>query len=177
MDWNHTLTNDRSKETIQKFVDDIIADPKLLPNLIELIDTDNHNKSQYIAAWILGYLSSIDVKYFEPHLDHLLRLMETPDLHPTIYRSITRLFQELMLPEPYHGKVVDISFKILTSEEQLAASRCNCMTILTEYAKLYPELLPELKLVIEEILEYKKDPSIQSRGIKVLKKIHKMQKV
>lgn len=174
MIWKEILDQDRSKETIQRFVDDIIQDPSLLPNLIELIDKKNDGeKSQFCAAWILGYLSPLGLQPFLPYLDFFLELLETSNLHPTIPRSITRLFQNIILPEAYHGKIIDIAFNILSSEEELVASRVNSMTILYQYVKIYPDLAQELSLVIREILEYRKNPSIQSRGKRVLQQLNK----
>lgn len=174
MNWKETLDKDRSKETIQRFVDAIILDPSLLPNLIELIDQKNEGeKSQFCAAWILGYLSPLGLEPFLPYLDFFLELLETPNLHPTIPRSITRLFQDIILPEAYHGKIIDITFYILSSEEQSVAARVNCMTILYQYVKIHPDLAQELSLVIREILEYRNDPSIVSRGKKVLHQLKK----
>lgn len=174
MSWKDILDRDRSKETIQSIVAEIIEQPEKLPHLIELIGKKNHGtKSQFSAAWILGYLSPLGLEPFLPYLDFFLELLETPNLHPTIPRSITRLFQDIVLPEAYQGKIIDIAFNILTDEEQAIASRANCLSVILLYVKIYPELAQELKLVTEEILEFRKDPSIQSRGKKVLQHLKK----
>lgn len=175
MTWKAILEKDRSKECIQQFVREIIERPETLNQLIDLLHENNRkSSSQFSAAWILGYLSPLGTEAFEPHLDFLLQLLETPDLHPTIPRSITRLFQEITLPEVYHGRIIDIAFKILSSENEHLSTRVNCMSILLLYTKIYPELSHELQLVIQEILEFKKDASIQSRGKQVLKQLKKI---
>lgn len=127
----------------------------------------------YRAAWVLGYLSPLGNEAFSEYLDFLLLSLEKQNNHPTITRSITRLFQELNLPEKHHARLINISFDILTSEKQELAQRANSMTILYNYSKKYPDIQVELKLVIQEILEYKKEASIQSRGKKVLQQLRK----
>lgn len=173
MNIEQSLISDRSKENIQFLADYIVRNPETLPELIQLLSPENTSESQYRAAWVLGYLAPAGIQSLEPHLDFLLQLLTTEQLHPTIPRSITRLFQFIILPEAYHGRLIDACFNILASEEQLSAQRANSMTILQHYTKLYPEISQELQLVIREILEYRKDPALQSRGIKILKTLKK----
>lgn len=173
MDFEYQLLNDRSKENMQALAGYIIQHPDSLPDLIRLININNKSESQYRAAWVLGYLAPLGVKNIEPHIGYLLQLLDMPDLHPTIPRSISRLFQFVVLPEEYHGQAIDVCFKILASEEHLSAQRANCMTVLYNYTKIYPEIGQELNLVISEILEYKKDPALQSRGKKIINTLRK----
>lgn len=173
MNFEAELLNDRSKENIQALTDYIIQHPDTLVDFMQLLDVKNTSESQYRAAWVLGYLAPLGAKPFEPHFNHLIHLLDTPELHPTIHRSITRLFQYFILPEDHHGKIIDVCFNILASEEHLSAQRANCMTILHNYTKIYPEICQELDIVISEILEYKKDPALQSRGKKVLNTLRK----
>lgn len=173
MNIEQSLISDRSKENMQSLADYIVRNPETLPDLMQLLNKENTSASQYRAAWVLGYLEPIDMDSLEPHLDFLLQLLATDELHPTIPRSITRLLQFITLPEAYHGRLIDICFHILTSEDHLSAQRANSMTILCHYSKIYPEIGHELQLVISEILEYRKDPALQSRGIKILKTLKK----
>lgn len=173
MNIEQSLISDRSKGNVQSLADYIVSNPIALPELVQLLNTDNTSESQYRAAWVLGYLAPIGIQALEPHLDFLLQLLRTERLHPTIPRSITRLFQFITLPEIYHGRLIDSCFNILASEEHLSAQRANSMTILHRYTKIYPEIGQELLLVISEILEYKNDPALQSRGKKILKTLKK----
>ncbi len=173
MNFESELLNDRSKENMQALASHIIQYPEKLPELIQLLDISNKSESQYRAAWVLGYLAPLGTGQFEPHFTHLINLLDIQELHPTIHRSITRLFQYITLPEDYHGRIIDVCFNILSSDEHLSAQRANCMTILHNYSKIYPEIGHELDIVISEILEYKKDPALQSRGKKVLNTLRK----
>lgn len=168
------ISTNRSKEKIQEIIDSIIAEPQKLNELMNILKDENLKDIHYRAAWILGYLAPLGSKAFEEYYDFLLKSLKNEEAHPTIIRSITRLFQFITLPEKYHGQIIDISFNILTSEQQELAQRANTMSIIYNYSKLYPDFKQELKYVIQDILEYKKEASIQSRGKKVLKQLNKI---
>jgi hypothetical protein len=48
------------------------------------------------------------------------------------------------------------------------------MTILFNYSRKYPDIQNELRYVIQELLQFKSEASIQSRGIKILNQLNKI---
>lgn len=167
------LLNNRSKTEIQKMIDSIILHPEKIHELMSILMDAKLLDIHYRAAWVLGYLAPLGNDAFENYFDFLLQTLEKENIHPTVTRSITRLFQYLEIPEKHQGQLINISFHILTSEKQELAQRANSMTILYNYSKKYPDIQLELRYVIQEILKYKKDASIQSRGKKILKQLNK----
>lgn len=167
------LLNNRSKLEIQKMIDSIILHPEKIHELMSILMDEKLMDIHYRAAWVLGYLAPLGSDAFENYFDFLLQTLEKENIHPTITRSITRLFQYIEIPEKYQGQLIDSCFKILTYEMQELAQRANSMTILYNYSKKYPDIQSELRYVIQEILEYKKEASIQSRGQKTLKQLNK----
>lgn len=174
MNLEQALLADRSKENMQKIVRYITKNTSSLPELLRLIASDKEEKIQMRAAWVLGYLGSLENKEFAPHYPFLLEVLEDLDRHPTVIRSITRLFQYVEVPESYQGRFIDICFQILLSPQQLSAQRANSMTILHHYSQLYPEIANELEGAILNVLETQSDASLVRRGNKVLKSLRKI---
>jgi hypothetical protein len=174
MDIESILISNRSKIQIQNIIETIIESPQKLEELIKILMDKNLSPIHYRAAWVLGYLAPLGNDAFQKYWKFLLELLKKEDQHPTITRSITRLFQKLELPEKYHGQLIDISFNILTSEKQSLAQRANTMTILFNYSRKYPDIQNELRYVIQELLQFKSEASIQSRGIKILNQLNKI---
>lgn len=68
---------------------------------------------------------------------------------------------------------MNICFAYLESPAEALAIKVFSMTVLGNLAKLYPEIIPELKLLIEDQLPYQ-TAGFKSRGKKVLKVLEKI---
>ena len=170
MDISASLSHDRSKQNVESIVRYILDHPQTLDKLMSLILSED-NALSFRASWVLGYLDPLGGNLFVPYMDRLLDMLEEKGHHPSVTRNITRLLQNIEIPETFHGRLTDIAFNILTAEDQLNAPRTNCMTILDKLVKNYPDLKQEFIFVLEELLRYKNDPSLQSRGRKILKRL------
>jgi len=102
--------------------------------------------------------------YFKPLLDNLSK----KGIHGAIIRNTVRLLQDVEIPKKYHGKVMDECFRFIQSHETEVAIKAFSLTILHNLSKQYPEILPELKLIIEERWEHE-TAAFRSRAKKILK--------
>jgi hypothetical protein len=80
--------------------------------------------------------------------------------------------QDLEIPEKFHGEIMDICFRFLESPTEALAVKVFSMSVLGNLAALYPDIKPELKLVIEEQLPHQ-TAGFKSRAKKVLKMLKK----
>jgi len=78
-----------------------------------------------------------------------------------------RLLQYVDIPEKYQGEVLDICFRYVSSPAEPVAVKAFSLTVLSNLAKLYPEILPELKLVIEQQLPHQ-TIAFKTRAKKIL---------
>jgi hypothetical protein len=104
--------------------------------------------------------------YFKPLLDHLAK----GGLHVAVIRNALRLLQDVAIPEKYHGRVMSACFDFIQSPDTAIAVKAFSLTVLEHLAKDYPDILPELKLIIEEQWD-QSTPAFRSRARKILKKI------
>ncbi len=63
---------------------------------------------------------------------------------------------------------MDICFNYIASPAEAIATKAFAITVLGNLAKIYPEILPELKLIIEDQMPHA-TPAIKARAKKILK--------
>lgn len=127
------------------------------------------------GAWTLSLIIQQYPELILPYLPKLLRMVGSPDVHDAVRRNIMRLLQYVKIPSRYHGKVLEVAFDFLQDRKQPVAVRVFSMTVIEQIAAFKPELLRELKLIIEDEMPYS-SAAFQSRGSKVLKKLNKLEK-
>ncbi|MEO6489149.1 MAG: hypothetical protein ABIO04_04340 [Ferruginibacter sp.] len=76
--------------------------------------------------------------------------LQKPNLHNAVKRNSLRLLQDIDIPEKYQGQLMDICFEFLQSPTEALAVKVYSMTVLARLSKIYPEIIPELKLIIED---------------------------
>ena len=84
----------------------------------------------------------------------LINNLKKPNLHDSIKRNTVRLLQAVNIPEKYDGAVMEICFTYLESPTEAVAIKSFSLSVLQKLAKKYPEIIPEIKLIIEEQLPH-----------------------
>jgi hypothetical protein len=123
------------------------------------------------AAWPLSYCVQNHPQLVTPYFRQLLNMLEKPGTHNAVQRNITRLLQDVSIPKRYQGKVMDSCFRFIESHDTPVAIKAFSLTILEQLSKDYPEILPEIKLLIEERWEHE-TAAFRSRARKILKKLN-----
>ena len=106
------------------------------------------------AAWPLSYCVIAHPHFMEHNYEELLGNLKKPNLHDSIKRNTVRLLQSVDIPEKHEGAVMEICFKYLESPDEAVAIKAFSLTVLGKLAKKYPEIVPEIKLIIEEQLPH-----------------------
>ena len=86
-----------------------------------------------------------------------------------------RIFNDVAIPEKWQGLAAERAFAFLGSADEPIAVRAFSMTVLFNIGKEQPDLLPELRLMIEDLLPYG-SPGIKSRGRRTIQAIDKLLK-
>jgi hypothetical protein len=60
------------------------------------------------------------------------------------------LLQYVDIPKKFQGEVLEICFNAVASAAEPVAVKAFSLTVLANLAKKYPEIIPELKLVITD---------------------------
>ncbi|MEI9956637.1 MAG: hypothetical protein WDM90_10135 [Ferruginibacter sp.] len=89
-------------------------------------------------------------------------------MHDAVKRNSVRLLQDIPIPKKYQGEIMDICFKYLASPTEAVAVKAFSLTVLHQLSKQYPEIIPEIKLLIEEQLPHQ-TAAFKSRAKSFLK--------
>ena len=103
--------------------------------------------------------------YFKKFIDHL----SDEQTHPAVKRNIVRLFQFVEIPKKYQGKLMEKCFQFINNPAEAVAVKAFSLHILENLGEIYPEILPEVKTIIETRWEFE-TPAFRSRAGKILKR-------
>lgn len=173
MDIRDALLEEHSKIQAQKIAHYIGNDPDRFAELIDLFLHDTSRITQR-AAWVLSHCADTYPALIEPHVEKLWKNLQKPQ-NDAVKRNTLRIFQTYRFPKSLQGIAATLCFDYLLDPNEAVAVRAHAMTIAYNIALEEPELLPELALIIEEMLPHG-TAGIKSRGNKILKAIRKQQR-
>ncbi len=173
MDIEKELAKDFSKARVRYIADLIGADEERFAELMQIFLRGTYNLTQK-AAWVLSECADnhpfLIIPYFRRFIDKLHEI----DASDSVKRNIIRVWQYVDIPEEYIGEVYDLCYGYLNSTEAIAV-RAFSITVCHHIAIQLPELKPELRLTIEDLLMKNQDgsPAIKSRANKILAQLKK----
>ena len=153
MDIKDALLEEHSKRQRDKIVQHIGKNKDRFAELMHLFFKGEYRITQR-AAWPMSCCVKAHPELIKPYFSKLLNNLAKKGLHSSVIRNTVRLLQHVELPKRYHGKLMNICFDFIQSHNTEVAIKVFSLTVLHNLSKQYPEILPELKLVIEERLEH-----------------------
>ncbi len=172
MDIRKELLKAHSIYQTMKVVNYIDRDELLFDELMELFFRNEPVVAQR-AAWAVGHCFRKYPWHIYPYLKRMLDHLNN-DVHVALRRCTLVILSEVEIPEDIEGEVADLCFDILQSAREAIAVQASAMTALYNISQKYPELIPELKMAIEDIMPYASS-GLKNRGMKILKKLNKNQ--
>ena len=106
------------------------------------------------AAYAMLFVSDKHIDLFQPYIGVLLNNLESRKVHIAVKRNTIRLFQNLHIPKKFQGQAVAICFEYLESATEAIAVKCFAMKVLANICESEPELIPELKILVENQYPY-----------------------
>ncbi|MFT3681072.1 MAG: hypothetical protein QM791_12410 [Ferruginibacter sp.] len=125
------------------------------------------------AAWPVSYCVAAQPGFIKSNFSKFIKNLQQPGLHDAIKRNSVRLLQYVDIPEKYQGDVMNICFDYVASPTEAVAIKAFALTVLGNLSKQYPEIVPEIKLLIEDQLP-NQTAAFKSRAKKVLKGLGKL---
>ncbi len=153
MNLREEILKEHSKAQCNKIVRWIGNSQKRFDELFNLFLNDEYRVTQR-AAWSLSYCVIDHPQFIKKNFSRLIKNLYKPNLHNSIKRNTTRLLQHVDIPRKFHGEVMQICFGYVESPTEAVAIKAFSLTVLDNLSKQYPEILPEIKLIIEEQLPY-----------------------
>ena len=137
--------------------DKIIAwvgdDQKRFDELFNLFLNGEYRVTQR-AAWPISHCVVEHPSLIKKRFHELIKNLQKPGIHDAVRRNTVRILQEIDIPKKYHGEVMDCCFRYVESPTEAVAVKAFSLTVLGKLAKLYPDILPEIKLLIEQQLPH-----------------------
>lgn len=119
------------------------------------------------AAWSVCLAARKNPDLIKPYIKNLVSQLERKDVHDSVIRNSVRILEQIDIPEIFHGEVMNACFGFIETPATPAAIKAFSLTTLYNLSKQYPEIKPELKLIIEERWDTE-SAAFRSRGKKIL---------
>jgi len=163
------LLKEHSKKQCNAIVKYIGKNPGRFAELMKCFFEGEYRVTQR-AAWPMSYCVEKYPGLIKPYFKKMLDNLNKPGLHDSIPRNTVRLLQHIEIPEKFHGQVMDICFRYISSPTEAVAIKAFSLVVLHKLSKQYPEILNEIKLVIEERLDYE-TAAFKTHAKRILKEL------
>jgi hypothetical protein len=163
------LLKEHSKKQCNAIVKWVGNDQKRFDELFDLFLHDEYRVIQR-AGWPISYCVEDHPELIKKHYAGLLKNLNKKGIHDAVKRNSVRLLQYVSIPEKFHGEVMDLCFRYITSPAEAVAVKAFSITVLQNLARQYPEIINEIKLVIEERWDYE-TVAFKTRANKLLKEL------
>lgn len=167
-----TILQEHSKAQCNKIIEWVGDNQQRFDELFNLFLHDEYRVTQR-AAWPVSYCVENHPGFIKKQFGALIKNLYKPGIHNSIKRNTVRILQEIDLPKKYQGEVMNLCFEYVESPSEPVAIKAFALTVLGNLAKFYPDILPEIKLLIEEQLPHQ-TAAFKSRAKHLLKSFEKL---
>ena len=169
MNLREEILKEHSKSQKDKIVNWVNDSKQRFNELFHLFLNDEYRVAQR-AAWPVSYCVEAHPEFIKDNFAKLLKNLKKSNLHNSIKRNSIRLLQHVAIPKKYQGPVMNYCFEYLESPTEAVAIKAFSLTVLGNLAKQYPEIIPEVKLLIEDQLPHQ-TAAFKSRAKVFLKSV------
>lgn len=163
------ILKEHSKANCNAIVKWVGNSQRRFDELFEIFLNDEYRVVQR-ASWPVSYAVQAHPKFIQKHFKKLINNIKKPGIHEAVKRNTVRLLQDIKIPEPYHGEVMNLCFDFISSPEEKAATKAFSLTILENLSKIYPEIGQEIRTIIEDRWDYE-SAAFHSRARKILRSL------
>lgn len=169
MDLREEIVKEHSKPHALKIAAYACASKKNFEALMTCFLDDEYRLSQR-AAWSVSWAAREKPEMILPHISDLVLVLRKKNVPDAVIRNSVRVLQQIEIPEKYHGEVMDACFRFIEKPDTPVAIKAFSLTTLYNLSGRYPEIKPELKLIIEDRWDHE-TAAFRSRAKKILSKL------
>jgi hypothetical protein len=169
VDLEKELLKRQSLVQCNRIIKYIGKDETRFADLMKLFFKGEYRLTQH-AAWPVSYCIRQFPDLAKPYFKKFIDQLSDSKAHPASRRNIVRLLQFVEIPKRLHGKLMDLCFQFISNPEEAIAVKAFSLSILSKLAEIYPEILSEIKSVLETRWEFE-TPAFRSRAKKILKQV------
>lgn len=170
MNLRDEILREHSKEHALKIAGYACQSKKNFSELMRCFLDDDYRLAQR-AAWSVSWAARKSPEMIYTHIKDLVTALQKTNAHNAVVRNAVRVLQEINIPEEHQGAVMNACFQLLESPRTPVAIKAFSLTTLFNLSKTYPEIKPELKIIVEERWEHE-TTAFRSRAKKVLAAIN-----
>ncbi|MBT8219067.1 MAG: hypothetical protein KJP00_04555 [Bacteroidia bacterium] len=165
------VSEGRSKALVEKILNAVGSDPEKVDTLIDLIENAEKHVS-FNAGWVLYHLLENKNIEWSRYFDKLWPLLKD-NILPAVARSILKYLWYLdKWPDDKFTEVADHLLQYVADPGAPIAYQALSMEALYKHLNPYPELLEELKLILEQGMPYG-SAGYKNKAQKLVRKINK----
>ncbi len=105
------------------------------------------------SSWPLCNAALLNPQLMHAHWITLLQFVTKEKLPRGVKRNTVKIFASISFPKKLEGTVMDFCFQLVVEPKEEIAVKSWAMKILMKMAKHYPDIIPELKLIVEDQFE------------------------
>jgi hypothetical protein len=162
-----------SLKKVKTLSKDVEKKPQLIKEIVKLAASNDLTLAMR-STWALQHISFEHPELLSPHIGTLVKALKKEKQHTGAQRNIIRIFHEIDIPEKYVGEIFDSCINFTKNATLPHAVRAFAITTLGIICKTYPELKPEVELILSELRSYPQPPSITVCIRKTLKVLNKL---
>ena len=166
MNIREEILQEHSKTQAMKIAEYACASPKNFGELMACYMDKEYRLAQR-TAWSVSWAARKRPEMVRPYLTAIVQQMQRSDVHDAVKRNAVRILENIDIPEELHGEVMNACFGFLEDPATAVAIKAFSLTTLFNLSKRYPDIRPELKLLIEANWE-NETAAFKSRGRKIL---------
>lgn len=160
-----------NKESIQAAATYAVSSGNRFSQLITCFLGNEYRLVQRASA-VLSIAAQLQPALITPYLPEIVARLQQKNAPDAVIRNCVRILQDIDLPQALHGEIMNTCFELVTTPQTAAAIKAFSLTVLHNLSQHYPEIKPELQLIIEEQWETE-TAAFRSRGKKILEKLKK----
>lgn len=168
MDYRLQLIKEHSRNNTDAIAKTIGKNDVELKKIIDIIYNEPAPLPQR-AAWVLSIVNGANPHLLKPYLN-LLATTIKDFKRDGIKRNFMSILSYHKIPKELQGELITTCFDFILSPTETVAVKTFSLQVLANIAKEEPELINEIKLVIEDQLP-KTTAAFHSRAKKILKNL------
>ncbi len=164
-DWRTRLFEQWNAEWIKQFIVHLTVDPELFDQVFAAFYNED-GRIAHRSGFILGNVFRKSPELLIPRIEQLLEQMPAPK-HEWYRWHVLWYLSHSKFPEEFDGAIADYAFTELGKSYNKPAIKNCSMRLLENICKRNPELFPEYKLYLENIIEHER-PTLVAKAKKQL---------
>jgi hypothetical protein len=167
MNIKEEILKEHSKKQVLQIAAYASLSKKNFKELVKCFLADDYRLAQ-LASWSLFWAVKKDPDLVKPYIPDVVAQMQRTDVHNSVVRHSINILEQINIPEKFHGEVMNACFNFIETPATPIAIKAFSLTTLYNLSKQYPEIGPELKLIIEERWDTE-TAAFKSRGKNILR--------